>query len=148
MPFYTTQLAFTTQATTNAGFLREDALLAMVILTDEDDCSRPDNDFVLANDSCNPEWPENITIEEHLGFLDQIKDVRGRWAAAVIAGPGPGTCSSEFGDAIEALRLRRFVAEAGPNAVFSSICDGDLTGALTDALDTFSAACDSFPPIP
>ena len=82
MPFYTTQLAFTTQATTNAGFLREDALLAMVILTDEDDCSRTDNNFSIPSDDCtNPEWPENIPIADHLAFLDDLKEGRGRWAS-------------------------------------------------------------------
>ena len=37
---------------TNSGFLRPDALLAVVILTDEDDCSREDNNFTIQNDSC------------------------------------------------------------------------------------------------
>ncbi len=147
MPFYTTQLAFTTEAATNEGFLREDALLAMVILTDEDDCSRTDNNFTLqGSDSCNPEWPENISISDQLAFLDNLKDARGRWAVAAIA--GPNSCSSDFGEAIEAVRLKEFVAQTGANGVFSSICDGDLSGALSDALDTFDAACDSFPPIP
>ena len=36
---------------------------------------------------------------------------------------------------------------AGTNAVMSSICDGDLTVGLSDALELFDAACDDFPPI-
>ena len=66
---------------------------------------------------------------------------------AVIAGPGPGQCTSNFGDAAEATRLRDFVTQTGQNAVFSSICDGDLAGALGDAIDTFDAACQTFPDI-
>jgi hypothetical protein len=38
-----------------------------------------------------------------------------------------------------------FVTQAGDNATFSSICSGDLTNALEEALDTFESACDSFP---
>jgi len=150
MPLYTTELAFTDRVSdgTNAGFLRDDALLALVVLTDEDDCSRTDNNFVIENDQCDPPGPEVVDLSHYLSFLDNLKFARGRWAIAVIAGPGPGTCTSSFGEAYEATRLKQFVADTGENAVFSSICEGDLTSALQDALDTFSSACDSFPPIP
>jgi len=131
---------------TNAGFLREDALLAVVILTDEDDCSREDNNFTIANDACGTSTPEVLSTQSYIDKLDVLKGERGRWATAVIA--GPNSCSSSFGDAIEAKRLKQFVTETGDNAVFSSICDGNLATSLQTALDTFSAACESFPPIP
>ncbi len=137
---------------TNAGFLREDALLAIVILTDEDDCSREDDPIELdisdpaAADICDRTSPDIVPLDFYLSFLDNLKGERGRWAVAVTA--GPNACSSSFGDAIEAIRLKDFVAQTGANAVFSSICDGDLTGALNDALNTFESACEGFPPIP
>ncbi len=147
MPLYTTELALADRVSdgTNAGFLREDALLALVILTDEDDCSRTDNDFTIESESCHPEWPENVPIDHFTTFLDTVKGDRGRWATAVIA--GPSNCSSDFGDAINARRLQQFVGDTGTNAVFSSICQGDLSGALADALETFDAACEAFPPV-
>lgn len=149
MPLHATELAFTQRMTdgTNSGFLRDDALLALVILTDENDCSRRDNNFTVENDACDSSQPQIVPISEYLGFLDGLVGNRGRWATAVIAGPGPGTCSSSFGDAAEATRLKEFVQQTGPNAVFSSICDGDLTSSLQDALDTFEEACDNFPPV-
>jgi len=150
MPLYTTELALTERMNdgSNGGFLRENALLALVILSDEDDCSRTDNDFTVESDSCQPEWPENVPIDHFTETLDTIKGDRGRWAAAVIAGPGPGSChSDDFGDALNARRLQQFVTATGTNAVFSSICQGDLTSALSDALETFSAACEAFPPV-
>jgi hypothetical protein len=149
MPFHALELSLTDRMAdgTNAGFLRDDALFAFVILTDEDDCSRRDNNFTIENDQCDPPGPEHITIDEMLGLLDNLTGDRGRWATAVIAGPGPGSCQSDFGQAIEAKRLKQFVQQAGQNAVFSSICDGDLAGAMADALATFEAACESFPPI-
>jgi hypothetical protein len=134
---------------TNAGFLREDALLGVVVLTDENDCSRADNDFVIENDQdlCDDSEPEIIGVASFISFLDTLKLQRGRWATAVIAGPGPGTCSTVSGDAIEATRLKDFVAETGENAVFSSICQPDLASALADAIAKFDAACRAFPPI-
>lgn len=149
MPLYTTELALKDRMAdgTNAGFLRDDALLAIVMLTDENDCSRRDNNFEVENDACDPPGPEHIDPAETVAFLDSLTGNRSRWATAVIAGPGPGTCESNFGLAYEATRLKDFVTLTGQNAVFSSICDGDLSSALQDALETFSAACENFEPI-
>jgi hypothetical protein len=160
MPLYALELSMTERVAdgSNAGFLREDALLAVVILTDENDCSRLDDPIEImiedpttggsgAADLCDPSHPMIEPVPRFLGALDSVKGDRGRWAAAVIAGPGPGPCTSDFGDAIEATRLREFVEMAGENAVFSSICDGDLSSALMNAIETFSAACESFPPL-
>ena len=134
----------------NAGFVRDDALLAIVMITDQDDCSRDDDGFSIdgSRPTCFDPNDSNITpLNHYLDFLDGLKGDRGRWASAVIAGPGPGSCSSSFGDAAEAVRMIDFVNQAGDNAVLSSICSGDLTGALEQALDTFEAACNSFPSI-
>ena len=55
MPLYAAELALVDRVAdgTNAGFRRDDALLAIVILTDEDDCSREDNNFTIQNDVCS-----------------------------------------------------------------------------------------------
>ncbi len=161
MPLYALELALTDRVSdgTNAGFLREDALLAVVILSDENDCSRLDDPIEImiedplsgggatAADECDPSNPMIEPVSRFLGAVDSVKGDRGRWATAVIAGPGPGTCTSDFGDAAEATRLKEFVDMAGDNAVFSSICEGDLSSALSRAIDTFQAACESFPPL-
>ncbi|MBK6691536.1 MAG: hypothetical protein IPG50_04940 [Myxococcales bacterium] len=129
---------------TNAGFLRDDALLAIVFITDEEDCSRRDNDFIELNDMCEVASPNVIAPAHFVQFLDATKKGAGRWAAAAIA--GPGVCQSAFGSAYEAARLKEFVSLAGPSAVFSSICAGSFANALEDALGTFTAACRAFPP--
>ena len=85
--------------------------------------------------------------DKYKGFLDDLTGAPGRWSVAVIAGPGPGPCSSEFGDASEAARLRDFVNMTGATGVFSSICEGDLATSLNQALETFDTACDNIPPI-
>ncbi len=149
MPLYATELALGDRMDdgTNEGFLRDEALLAIVILTDEDDCSRRDNNFTIENDACTSGDPNVAKPSEFVSFLDDVAGARGRWATAVIAGPGPGECTSDFGTAYEASRLRDFVNQTGETAVFSSICDGDLSSALSAALDTFAAACESIPPV-
>ena len=67
---------------------------------------------------------------------------------APVEPAGPGDCSSGFGSADEVFRLKEFVGLVGDTGVFSSICEGDLTGALDEALGTFETACEGFPPIP
>ncbi len=144
MPLEATKLALVDRVNdgTNAGFLRPDALLAVVILTDEDDCSREDNNFTIQNDSCET-MPNVQPVTHYKQVLDTAAKGEGRWATAVIA--GDKTCKSSFGDAIEAKRLKDFVSLAGKNGTFSSICDGDLTQALEKALDTFDGACKTLP---
>lgn len=144
MPFMTTMLALSARLQdTNAGFLRDDALLGVIVLTDEDDCSRRDDNFTIreGDDGCA------VAPAEMVGFLDQLKGGRGRWTAAVVA--GPTTCESTYGSALAAPRLQQFVslanAGATQNAVFASICEANIAGALQRALDTFAAACDNFP---
>ncbi len=131
---------------TNAGFRRPDALLAVVVLTDENDCSYEQPVTLgFAESLCDSQMepPTN-----YVAFLDAYTGDRGRWAAAMIAGPGPGSCSSEFGNAEYAARLAAFVAAAGPStAIMSSICAGDLTVGLGEALALFDTACQNFPPI-
>lgn len=126
---------------TNAGFLRDEALLGVVYLTDENDASTDTNNWTITISSPDPmpTWHAADQVE----FFDQLKGHRSRWAAGVIA--GDGNCTSSFGDAVDAARLKEFVDLANGNgttqATFSSICSGDLTSSLQNILATFQAAC-------
>ena len=142
MQILATKLALT--RTEQLAFHREDALLAFVVLTDEDDCSVEDNvPFTVPDDRCMPAPPEMLPVEDYIGFFDTLTGDRGRWAAAIIA--GDSSCPDAFRDAI---RLREFVDKAGDNVIHSKICVSDLSGPLMEAIGTFEAACESFPPIP
>jgi hypothetical protein len=154
MPLYGGMLGRSYRITdgTNAGLLRDDALLALVMITDEDDCSRTDDNITMTptQDICAGGHPGYVSTEGAVEFYDTLKGGRGRWASAVIA--GPTACSSAFGDAAEAHKLKQFVSEmnmggTSQNGVFASICDGNRAQSLQTALDTFQAACESFPPI-
>jgi hypothetical protein len=145
MPLRSMKLAFSDRMAdnTNAGFRRDDALLAIVVLTDEDDCSYDQSvDLGFGQSLCDDGM---TSVSSYVSFLDQYTGDRGRWATAVIA--GPDDCSSDFGNADKADRLLDFVSQTGTNAVFSSICDGDLTIGLAAALETFDLACQQFPPV-
>ena len=131
--------------TANAGFMRDDALMGIVVITDEDDCSRRQTSFTSAGDGCATNGDMVTPVTEFVTLFDTAKGDRGRWAAAIIA--AQTNCTSSFGDAAEGIRLKQFQQAAGTNAVFGDICAGNLQTALTQALDTFQAACDNFPPI-
>jgi hypothetical protein len=133
---------------TNDGFLRDDALLAVTIITDEDDCSREDNNW---NESafegpCVPTNPNIRQVPSFVDFFDDLKGARGRWALAAIAiPPGAGQCGGD--SSYEGDRIYELAQLAGDNAVFSNICGGNLAGALQAAVSTFTEGCDTFPPI-
>jgi hypothetical protein len=117
---------------TNAGFLRDDALLAIVYLTDENDSSTTANNWTIgfAGGDPAPDWHPADQVQ----FLDVLKGNRTRWAAGVIA--GDGDCSSSFGDAVDATRMKEFVNMATRRhhaGRVLSICAGDLTIGLRSA---------------
>lgn len=121
----------------NASFLRPNALLALVVLTDGDDLSKEGESDDFNSNSAGP-----IPVSRFISAFDSIKGRRGYWSAAVFAGGTAPTCTSRFGSALFAARLQDFVDLSGRNAVFSSICDGDLSAGLDSALATFSDACE------
>ena len=70
----------------NAGFVRDDALLAVVILTDEDDQSD--------DPTCDERDPGRPTSSPP---STPSRTTHARWATVVTAGPGPASASSAFG---------------------------------------------------
>lgn len=130
---------------TNAGFLRPDALLALVVLTDEDDSSEVEGGS--GGGLLGSLFTSLAPVSDFIDAYDGVAMGRSRWAAAVIAGDQDPTCSSDFGEAQYAERLLQFVDMTGDQATFGSICSGDLSGELDTALGTFTAACQSFVPL-
>lgn len=143
MPAYVLELALTSRVDdgTNAGFRRPDALFAIVVVTDEDDCSRRDDNFSVPNGTTCPASPMLWVPGDTLGFLDQHTGHRSRWSLAVSANPGNTDCSMTAGGAKPAPRLRDLVTAAGTNAQFYSVCESPAT-MLASALAQFAAACE------
>jgi hypothetical protein len=129
----------------NAGFIRADALLGVVMITDEDDSSSSMS--MWTESATNPAG--DLVIDwnpsDEVGFFDQLKGNRSRWAAGVISGGAAACSSSGFGDATASPRMMDFVNMAngggGQQAVFSSICAGNLTQSLNDIVGKFQSAC-------
>lgn len=124
------------QADQNRDFLRDDALLAFFILTDEEDSSATAPTALIQK-------------------LDQVKKVRGRWAGAVISGPKSTDCEGgSFSGGDAAPRLHEFVEKSEDtatnknNVIWRTICQPTFETAVKDALDTFTVACLNLPPIP
>lgn len=116
----------------NQGFRRGDSLLALVLLTDEDDSSGAAPVLPI------PGLAMLDPVDDYVQGFDRVTGDRSRWAVSVIA--GDSMCGES---AQNAQRLQQFVSQVGTNATFSSICQGDLSEALEDALNTFTFACDA-----
>ena len=94
----------------NRGFLRDDASLEIVFVSDEEDQSRADLPF----------------------FIDFFQSIKGTlndtlFHASAIVGP-PGGCTSSAGDAVEGERYIGVAAATGGES--ASICDSEFSTAL------------------
>jgi len=116
----------------NEGFLRDDAVLVVIAVTDEDE--------------------HTIPTRNAQQLYDQLVAAKGDVKDMVFLGigGGPGGCSNQcpdnYGSADEARKLRNvtdlFIAE--DRGVFWNLCDGDLGSGLAEALDVIEQACDDF----
>lgn len=133
--------ADTTAGDCNAGFIRDDALLVVVLVTDEDE-----GDFV------GDEHFDEVVAPRVFGQLIDLKggDPNGVVMISLIddfeAGPD-AECEApafplNFGPA---PHLRRFT-ELFPRHVFGSVCAPDYSIPLVEAIETIDEACREFVP--
>lgn len=116
----------------NPGFLREDAVLVVVALTDEDEHTIPNRSAAA--------------------LYDQLVATKGDVKKMVFLGigGGPGGCANEcpdnYGSADAAQKLHgltnMFIDEQ--RGVWWNLCDGDLGSGLAEALQVIEQACDDF----
>jgi hypothetical protein len=115
----------------NDGFLRTDALLVVIAITDEDEQPIP-----------------AATAQEIYDRLVAIK--AGDVNKIVFLGIGGSmVCDGLYGHARDADTLReitKLFADKG-RGVFWDLCQGDLQTGLTQALMTIESACEDFGPI-
>jgi hypothetical protein len=101
----------------NAGFLRSDAVLSLIFVSDEEDQSQNSVDF-------------------YVSFFLSIKGFRNTnlFTASSIVGDAPNGCSGPGGSADEGLR---YIAAANrTGGIFQSICTSDWSQALEDLSTT------------
>jgi len=120
----------------NAGFLREDAVLVVIAVTDEDE--------EIENGS------GRTTAQQ---FYDDLVAVKSDAQDIVFLGIGggvPGGCTAKpggaYGTALPAQMLydvtQLFVAQE--RGVWWDLCEGQLEDGLTEALQVIEQACDDF----
>jgi hypothetical protein len=155
MPFAALEFALGDQSALgmpNEGFYRagQNTLLAVVLITDEDDCSVVEGGTIVTSLASGIACDDGASIglyeeADVATYLDDLTGGPGRSVVAAVAGPGPDSCNSAFGKAIYALRIDNFIDLLGQFGLFGDICLGDLSTSLTAALDVITATCDQFP---
>ena len=110
----------------NAGFLRDDAKLVVIAVSDEEDASTPPVDF----------------------FVDFLKNIKGYrnsdlMSFSAVVGPEPTGCSSPDGDAVAGTRYLEVARRTG--GLERSICSNNW-GQIADdlGLDAFGAKSQFF----
>ncbi len=129
----------------NAGFLRDDALLVVVTITDEDECPS----FPNCNDTSNAK-----AMELYNAMVGIKGDVRKMVYLGIGGGlpngcPESGAGAGVYGAADPAI-LTDKVSQLfiGDNRGVSwDLCDGRLEDGLTEALQVIEQACRDFPDI-
>ncbi len=136
------QLAVTQRITdgTNAGFLRPGARLAVIIVTDEDDCSDPATPpaviYPSSGDACHTdaEQAKLPPVSEYVSaFRAQLAGEARDVVVAVIAGvdaqkqPVKPACSA---GGYPAKRYKVFVDGFGAEGLIDDVCQADFTATL------------------
>jgi hypothetical protein len=114
----------------NAGFLRDDALLVVIAITDEDEQPTPAQSAAEVYDRLIAAKGGDVKRMVFLGI------------------GGSQSCNGTYGSANQAQRLREvtdlFIAQG--RGVFWDLCQGQLQDGLTEAMAVIEQACGEFPP--
>lgn len=113
----------------NAGFLRDEALLVVVAITDEDE--------------------QPVPRQQPQAIHDRLVAAKGEAKNVVFLGIGGRTdCEGAYGEADEAEDLQRLVDTfaADNRGFFWDLCEGHLEDGLTNALTAIEEACEEFVP--
>jgi hypothetical protein len=146
-PFRAAQLALSSQLASggeNAGFLRPGARLAVIFITDEDDCSGPEDPNILSDTQCraaNVPGSSLMSVSDFASFLQgplagEPRDVVLAAIAGVTCSGGvctPG-CGTAFGTPDRIVSLLSMFSPARTR--LASICDTTFD----QALDEFATA--------
>lgn len=117
----------------NEGFLRDDAILVLVILTDDPPWEDSDDDaHPLADTS---QWHDSIVDAKN-----------GDPEAMVVIGFVPYMDTSCVYGQIESPNLIDFVQSFGEHGSLASICEADFGPTFASAVETITATCENFEP--
>jgi len=120
----------------NEGFLRDDALLVVTLVTDEDD--------VLASLGDPADWKAALVDLKggHEGSVVALGLLGDSDLPGAVCAPFDGTDNS---GASPAPRLREWT-ESFPFGFWASVCEPDYVPLFRDAIETIDTACEEFIP--
>ncbi|MCB9759850.1 MAG: VWA domain-containing protein [Alphaproteobacteria bacterium] len=133
----------------HAGFVRPDATLAIIFVSDEEDCS---DDFALEGldaDACYTEKEKLVAVETMVGQLEQLKEnTDGRVITSAIVGQSwENDCSDNVAPGRRYLRAAEITG-----GVVGDICEADYSSlmeelglAVSGVLSAFRLECDADP---
>ena len=150
----------------NQGFLRKNAPLAIIFITDEDDCSAKDQSIFDMNNASHGKVSTRCVrltnllhhTSRYVQGFKSLKDRPERMVVAVISGlPGavqlvdndpkypigmkPSCETTELGKAYPGNRFSTLVKAFGVNGLQESICQKDLWPALNAISKAINTAC-------
>ena len=132
-------------AACNEGFLRDDAVLVVTIITDEDDNGPHADDLEGDSPGSPSEW------------FDALVAVKGGNEKAIVAlaligdnDQPAGICApldhATFDGAEAAPRIRDFVGRFGTRGKVASVCADNYEEFFMQTVDTIGEACEEFQP--
>jgi hypothetical protein len=124
-------VTFPAESTENAGFLRPDAVLFVVAITNEDEGGFPS--------AANPQMIHDALVNAKGGEVNNV----------VFLGVGADSVCfvyGEFAAAATQLQALSGLFEADGRGVFYDLCSGNLIGAFDEAISLVDSACDDFVP--
>ncbi len=116
----------------NSGFVRDDALLVVIAITDEDEQPTPAG-------SAQDVYDRLVAIKG--GDVNRM---------VFLGIGGASDCANgAYGSADKATKLKAVTDKfiANQRGVFWDLCDGNLDQGLTQALTTIETACEQLPPL-
>jgi hypothetical protein len=133
-------------AACNEGFLRDDAVLVVVIITDEDD-NGPNADDLEGDSVGNPQAWRDALVAAKNGNENAIISM-----ALIGDGDVPdGICQPldpmTFEGAEPAPRIREFAGLFGAQGIVGSVCADSYVEFFESAVETIGMACDEFVPV-
>lgn len=135
----------------NDGFMRTNAPLAIIFVTDEDDCSASDLSLFNPDDASLAPYPARCVthlgklhpVQRYISGFKALKTKPERVVVAAITGPAgnvetdpvtgkvtPACSSPEFGTSLPGNRFDALVKGFADRGVLESLCQGDLAGPL------------------
>ena len=133
-------VSFPASGAQNAGFLRDDALLIVVAVTNEDEGGSECGLNPFCNVSPDPQTIYNQIVAAKGGNVENV----------VFVGVGPQSLCSAYGElsALPARELEEVTSlfSADNRGQFVNLCDENIGGLFTEILSTVDSACDEFVP--